>query len=82
MPVQICQHCGLAQECSHVDEHPGSCCDCFEMFDLKLGLAPWKAGGLPVSVEEKVRRALERRPDLADVLRAAEESAQLRLERQ
>jgi len=52
------------------------------MFDLKLGLAPWKAGGLPVSVEEKVRRALERRPDLADVLRAAEESAQLRLERQ
>jgi len=45
------------------------------MFDLKYGLAPWGAAGLPISVEEKVRRALERHPTLADVLRAAEENA-------
>jgi len=45
------------------------------MFDLKYGLVPWQAAGLPASVKEKVRHALERRPELADMLRAAEENA-------
>lgn len=30
-----CTHCGIPLFCSHVHEHPGLCCDCF---DLKHGM--------------------------------------------
>ena len=58
-----CQHCGEVSIPKHEMEkgHVGLCCDCYEMFELKLGLDPFECDPVALArVQEKARLAKER----------------------